>query len=142
MVNDLKSLPETQEVLNQEINTEQEAQIGKFIAIYPRNIEHLNKIVIELDEALLNIKEPDEAAGLFYTLVGDLQIGNSGGVFARYGVVAGKEETILEVNEEYIPAAECTEFSTHNLSQKQAHKAIQSAAKKGYLYTYTNFKRF
>ena len=117
-------------------------QIGKFIAIYPKNIEHLNEIVIELDEALLNIKEPDEAAGLFYTLVGDLQIGNSGGVFARYGVVAGKEETILEVNEEYLPVANCTEFSTHNLSQRQARKSIQSAGKEGYLYTYTNFKRF
>lgn len=60
----------------------QSTQAGKFIAIYPRNDEEAITVMKLLDEEFLKGElNPSD----FEKLLGDTQIGNSGGIFARFG---------------------------------------------------------
>jgi hypothetical protein len=60
----------------------QSTQAGKFIAIYPRDLNEARDIIQKLEDAFKKHHlHPDD----FVKLVGDAQVGDTGGIFARYG---------------------------------------------------------
>ena len=89
-------------------------QDGKFITIYPKGEDHTNKIIKMLDEALTeeygtrNNRKKTKIP--FIEIQGELGIGESGGIFVRYGVTENPlglshEEKIFPVDGNYIPLA-------------------------------------
>lgn len=64
-----------------------ETQAGKFIVIYPKNNEHAYELTKRFNELLLNAiyKGELDPQKDFLPLIGDAKVGNSGGVYVRYG---------------------------------------------------------
>ena len=63
-----------------------ETQVGKFIAIYPANKKHCAVLAESIDRQLMwAIRGKSINRDDFYPLMGDALVGESGGVFVRYG---------------------------------------------------------
>lgn len=72
-------------------------QKGKLITIYP-HLPQLEKIARDLDSALTHaLKEGIISETDFEPLIGDAKLGNSGGLFARYGNLYGQKKKTVEV---------------------------------------------
>lgn len=63
-----------------------ETQPGKFLVLYPDNGDHAYELVKKIDTILTNaIEEGILTKSDFLPLIGDAKVGNSGGVYVRYG---------------------------------------------------------
>lgn len=81
--------------------TGQETQPGKFLVLYPDSWVHSYHLVKKIDEILNNslrkglLKKSD-----FLPLIGDAQVGTSGGVYVRYGrYTQGKVKRLTPLDE-------------------------------------------
>ncbi|MBX3457896.1 MAG: hypothetical protein KF820_06035 [Candidatus Paracaedibacteraceae bacterium] len=74
-------------------------QQGKFITIYPESDVQALQIAILLDEKL---SSPDLTPEHFIRVPGELQLGKTGGLSARYGAFAGHLIAVLDDNGEPI----------------------------------------
>lgn len=77
---------------------------GKFITVYPLSEASARKLALELDRILIEASfEPND----FTPIYNELQIGESGGVFARYGAITRAASDVdLEYERPYPPHVE------------------------------------
>ncbi len=89
-------------VLGNVVGDGRETQVGKFITIYPINTDHAVKIAKTLDEALLDEmnkirhRSPLKKEA-FIPSFGEAQVGESGGVYTRYGCLSGPKTTLKKL---------------------------------------------
>lgn len=80
-------------------------QIGKFITIYPQDIGQAKYLAETIDAILLKAINSGELDPIndFMPLSGDAQLGESGGLWTRYGVMAGHNDNMSVVNFDFTP---------------------------------------
>jgi hypothetical protein len=76
-----------------------ETQVGKFITIYPANKKHALALAKSIDEQLLwALRGKILCKDDFYPLMGDALVGESGGVFVRYGNMSLMRDVVRKGN--------------------------------------------
>ena len=95
-------------------------QKGKFITIYPESLEQARRVAKKIDASLMAALQTGTLSSRdFDKIPNDAQLGRSGGLFIRYGIISAKVKHLFKIKQNNNPFVT---LESHELKMAQTPK--------------------